>query len=395
MVRIVLYAVVCLGAFNVGRSLWPALRTRRGAAVYWTASVVGFSTWMVPYVLGFSLHGPIDSVGSIFRFASAGWLVAALTLTLSGSAFLFIQAVLRRIARWRSRPAFEEKIDEGRRGVLTATGRAMPLAALAFGGGGVVSSIAPFTIRRSDVKLRGLAPELDGFRIGQITDTHVGAFIDAAYIRRAVEAMNAEQTDLQVMTGDLIDDLEQIDATFDALQQCRARHGMFAILGNHEHWRGLDVIVPKYEAITAKGGPVRLLVNESARLEHKGAAIRIVGTDYPMPGLRSSRQDVMARQAETSFAGVQPGETVLCLAHHPDFFPFAAERGARLTLSGHTHGGQVAILGFPVFGFAFRHMLGWYRSGEHRLYVSGGTGHWLPFRIGVPTEVTILTLRAA
>jgi hypothetical protein len=86
---------------------------------------------------------------------------------------------------------------------------------------------------------------------------------------------------------------------------------------------------------------------------------------------------------------------VLCLTHHPDFFPLAAERGARLTLAGHTHGGQVGFWRIPLFSFSFEHMLGRYRRGDSHLYVSSGTGHCFPFRVGIPTEVTVLTLRAA
>ncbi|MCY1030985.1 hypothetical protein OV207_05920 [Corallococcus sp. BB11-1] len=78
-----------------------------------------------------------------------------------------------------------------------------------------------------------------------------------------------------------------------------------------------------------------------------------------------------------------------------NFFSYAAERVARLTLAGHTRGGQMAFLEAPLFSFAFKHMLGRYRFRDSRIYVSGGTGHWLPFRIGVPPEVTLLTLRSA
>ena len=152
-----------------------------------------------------------------------------------------------------------------------------------------------------------------------------------------------------------------------------------------------------YEASARRGGPVRLLVDEAHVIEHAGQRIRVVGVDYPMvEGVRvpgRGRQERMRRSAEVAFAGASADEVVLCLSHHPDFFPLAAERGARLTLSGHTHGGQVAFFGMPLFGFAFQHMLGRYRRGDRHLYVSGGTGHWLPFRVGVPAEVTVLTLR--
>jgi predicted MPP superfamily phosphohydrolase len=170
---------------------------------------------------------------------------------------------------------------------------------------------------------------------------------------------------------------------------------MLAVLGNHEHWAGLRKIRAKYDEVKRNQGPLRLLVDESVLLEHNGTTIRVVGTDFPNRSLDQSRAEVMRRQAESAFVDARPDETTICLAHHPDFFPHAAGKGAKLTLSGHTHGGQVALLGIPAFGFVFKYMLGRYRAAESHLYVSGGTGHWLPFRIGVPAEVSILTLRSA
>ena len=87
------------------------------------------------------------------------------------------------------------------------------------------------------------------------------------------------------------------------------------------------------------------------------------------------------------------------LAKFDAAFARAADKGAALTLAGHTHGGQIALLGIPLFGFAFEHMLGSYRRqgarGTSHLFVGAGTGHWLPWRLGVPAEVTVITLRRA
>jgi hypothetical protein len=197
------------------------------------------------------------------------------------------------------------------------------------------------------------------------------------------------------MTGDLIDDLSQLDGTMAALAECRAPHGMLAVLGNHEHWRGLGAVREAYAALERRGGPVRLLVDASHAFEHAGERVRVVGVDYPIGRRPGAKAEGMRRSADVAFQGAAPEEElVLCLSHHPDFFPYAAERGARLTLAGHTHGGQVAFFGIPLFGFAFEFMLGRFRRKDSHLYVSGGTGHWLPFRLGVPPEVTLLTLRA-
>ncbi len=280
----------------------------------------------------------------------------------------------------------------GRRGILTGLGRAVPALAVATSASGIALGSNQFVVKREDIHLPQLPPALDGFKIGQLTDVHVGTFIDVAYVRGAVQALNDAKVDLQVMTGDLIDDLEQLDGTFEALSQCSARHGMLAILGNHEHWRGVKPIARKYREAAAGGAALKLLVDENVVIDHDGSPLRVVGVDFPMT-FGAQREALMKRSAEVAFRGVQPGETVLCLSHHPDFFDYAADAGAHLTLSGHTHGGQVAAFGASAFWFAFKHMLGRYRRGDQHLYVSGGTGHWLPFRIGVPTEVTVLTLR--
>jgi predicted MPP superfamily phosphohydrolase len=241
---------------------------------------------------------------------------------------------------------------------------------------------------------------LDGFRIGQITDTHVGDFIDPDCVARAVSVLNDADVHLQVMTGDLLDDLRLIEPAFSALEKCRARYGMLAVLGNHEKMRRR--LGPMLEAYARRRsrGVIRLLVDESTAIEHNGARLRVVGVDYPMHENgkhllpRGERIRMMQRSAEKAFAGASAAtETILCLSHHPEFFPLAAQRGAQLTLSGHTHGGQVAFLGRPVLSM-YKYMLGQYQLADAHLYVSAGTGHWLPVRIGVPTEVSIISLHA-
>lgn len=389
MARILMFALVMLGAYGVLRRLWPSVRSGRGLAAYLGLSALALGGWVVPMLLGKGMHGSLPWVGVPLKLFGSAWLVASLLLLVLGLPF----ALFRRPA---PAPLLPGDVDLGRRRLL---GRAVPMAAMATGAGGVVNGSSGFVVRRQEVRLKGLPPALDGFRIGQITDVHVGAFIDPDCVRRAVKVMNEEKVDLQVMTGDLIDDLGLLDETLAALEGCQAPHGMLSILGNHEHWRGLREIKAAYGELAKRGAPVKLLVDEAHVLEHAGQKVRVVGVDFPMverlKDVRAGKEERMRRSAETGFKGVASDEFLVCLAHHPDFFPLAAEKGARLTLSGHTHGGQVAFFGVPVFGFAFKYALGRYRRGDNHLYVSGGTGHWLPFRVGIPTEVTLLTLRAA
>jgi hypothetical protein len=406
MGRLFFTVLVNLGAYFVLRRLWPSLREGLPRRAFLGMAGLSVLAFALPLVLGFGEHGVLPVVGMPLKFFGSAWIIAVGLVMLLGWPLALL---LRRREPAQASVAPVVQVGEGgaalvaapevdleRRSLLVGAGRALPLLAAATSSGGMVAGSSGFVLREVDVRLRGLPPALDGFRIGQITDVHVGTFIDTQYLRATVEAMNQARVDLQVMTGDLIDDLSQLDGTMAALEACQARHGMLAILGNHEHWRGLPPVLEAYAASARRGSPVRLLVDEAHVLEHAGHRVRVVGVDYPIGPRRSvgAKVERMRRSAEVAFRGTAPDELVLCLSHHPDFFPLAVERGARLTLSGHTHGGQVALLGMPLFRFAFDYMLGRYRRGQGELYVSGGTGHWLPFRIGVPPEVTIVTLRA-
>lgn len=399
MVRALIFLLVYVAAGATLKSLWPTLTRGWRAWVLAGGSVLALGLLMVPFV-AHTVDVPL-----IARIFAVGWSISAIIVLLAGLPVLLLRRWVD--GRARKTPEAAPLLDVppatasltgvmSRRTLLTNAGRAVPMLAVGTSTAGLAGGSTGFKVKTVEVRLPGLPAAMDGFRIGQITDVHVGNFIDTQYLRDAVTAMNEAQVDLQVMTGDLIDDLEQLDGTMAALETCKAPHGMLAILGNHEHWRGLDEVVAAYEASRARGGPVRLLVDEAHTLEHAGQRVRVVGVDYPISGRRGMRVKLerMLESAEKAFQGTSPDEVLLCLTHHPDFFDLAAERGARLTLAGHTHGGQVAFFGLPVFWFVFQYMLGRYRRGDHQLYVSGGTGHWLPFRIGVAPEVTVLTLRA-
>ncbi|MFP2924217.1 metallophosphoesterase [Pyxidicoccus sp. 3LG] len=398
MFRVVMLLVVNVGAWAVLRSLWPDLLRKWRLGVFAGAAALSLAVWLFPVLAG--RHAVLPVGDAALRVFSVGWSVANIMVVLVGIPIVLLRKWVERkprasVSTTAPVPA-AGGVSLSRRSLLTNVGRAVPVLAAGTSTAGLASGVSGFTVRQVEVRLPGLPAAMDGFRIGQITDVHVGTFIDTRYLHDAVRAMNDAHVDLQVMTGDLIDDLDQLDGTMAALSECKARHGMLAVLGNHEHWRGLGAIRRAYAEVEARGGPVRLLVDASHAFEHGGQRVRVVGVDYPMSG-RSHRvkAERMQQSAEESFRDASADEVLLCLTHHPDFFPLAAERGARLTLAGHTHGGQVAFLGVPAFWFAFKYMLGRYRQGDHQLYVSGGTGHWLPFRLGVPTEVTVLTLRAA
>ena len=356
--------------------------------------------------LGLFVHGSwiiLHGWGTRFRAEIGGiagtWVLACLIGIAVGLPVLLVKGSRRVWRRVTNRTLNSlAQVDEGRRQFLGNV--ALPAVALSLGGGGALGGAANFVVTRRQIRVRNWPKALDGFRIGQITDTHVGDFIGPDTVARAVEVLNTAQVHLQVMTGDLVNSLKYIEPTFDALERCRAPYGMLAVLGNHEkmHHR-LGPMLDAYARRRGQG-PIRLLVDEHAVIRHNGALLRVVGVDYPMHEngnhflRRPERLALMQESAKVAFAQVLTSEhTLICLSHHPEFFPLAAERNVSLTLSGHTHGGQVAIGGKPVFS-TYAYMLGHYQLADSHLYVSGGTGHWLPIRYGVPTEVTVLTLRS-
>jgi hypothetical protein len=379
-----------LGGAFVLRRLWrPSRRLRRGLVAAGLLAALGL---VLPIVLTGSRHGQLTAPAQALRHFSMLWLTSVAAVACLGGAFLALRAALERLRRRSSAP--DVLLDPSRRAAMTRVGQAVPVAAVAAGGFGLAEGANVPVLREVVVRVAGLPPAFDGFRIGQTTDVHVGPFVSSEDLRAAVARLDVAGVDLQVMTGDLIDDLSQLDATIAALASTRAPHGLVAILGNHEYWAGLKRVLAAYDEAIRGGAPLRLLVNESHVIEKGGARLRIVGVDYPMREF-GRREEVMARIAEASFGAAPPADVTVCLSHHPDFFPHAARRGAALTLAGHTHGGQVSFLGLRPAALPFKYPLGEYALGASQLSVSAGTGHWMPYRVGTPAEITVLVLRRA
>lgn len=247
-------------------------------------------------------------------------------------------------------------------------------------------------IREEIVEISDLPPGLNGVRIANLADVHIGRFVTVADLDRAIRRIDARGVDYLVVTGDLIDDFTQLDPTLDALERSKALP-VVSILGNHERMGDIEATLAAYR----QRRRTRLLINDVVDLKHKGASIRFVGVDYPMSDdgghvASSARQGKLLRDfANKAFAPANRRGLTVALSHHPEFFPYAAARGARLTLAGHTHGGQVALFGRPIVQ-AYRYMAGRHVIGDAHLDVSTGFGQWLPLRIGVSREIVILKL---
>ena len=226
--------------------------------------------------------------------------------------------------------------------------------------------------------------ELDGLRIAFLTDLHAGSFLYSDDLCRIFERVAASEPHLVCFGGDLINTRERELLYYDkALDLLDPPLGTWAVPGNHDHFWGPDIGL--WTAFLQERG-VQVMNNRGQRLEHRGAGFWIAGVDDLTEG---------SPDLELALHGARDDEPILLLAHHPDFFFEAAAVGVDVTLSGHTHGGQIRLGQWvPLHHSKFGWIEGRYELCDSRLYVSRGIGvTFLPIRFGVHAELPMITLR--
>jgi predicted MPP superfamily phosphohydrolase len=273
-------------------------------------------------------------------------------------------------------------------GALVAGARAAGAATLiaAASAIGMRSAFAPPRVRRVEVWLARWPRALDGLRIVQISDLHVGPLLGRGFAEDVVERVNALDPDVVAVTGDLVDgSVARVGDDVEPFARLRARHGVFFVTGNHDVYSGGEAW-----AVRVRGLGLRVLRNERVEIRRHGAVFDLAGVDdHRGDWVHGSTQDLPA-----TLAGRDPERPVVLLAHDPTTFREASRAGVDLQLSGHTHGGQIFPFGLLV-RLAVPFVAGLYRRGGSWLYVSRGTGFWgPPLRLLAPAEITQLTLRA-
>ncbi len=274
-----------------------------------------------------------------------------------------------------------------RRQLLGMLGAATPM--LLTGAGLAYSRIQlhQFRIRPLSISLPGLTPELDGLRIALVSDMHVGTFTSGQVVKHIVEETSRLDADLVLLPGDLINNaLADLSDALEAVSNMQSRHGAYLCVGNH------DLIEDGTEFVRRAKARVPLLVNEARLVPIRGQLIQLLGLPW---NLDEERIASSVRQLGRQIA---PGAFPILLAHHPHAFDAAAAVGFPLTVSGHTHGGQLMLGDSVGFGpLMYRYWSGLYCKPEHNgaaLIVSNGVGNWFPLRTGAPAEIIHLTLRS-
>ncbi len=241
--------------------------------------------------------------------------------------------------------------------------------------------------RQLELVIPGLPQEFDGYRVAQLSDLHIGGLTPGRWGHAWAARSNAAAPNLVVVTGDMVSSGVNFHAVIaDVIGSLRADDGVFVSMGNHDYFGDGE---PLITLLRSKGCIV--LRNEGTTVSRGEASMFVAGVD-----------DTWTRRDDLNLAMADrvPGAFTLLLAHDPGLFPAAVKHGIQLVLSGHTHGGQVALPFFPKLltlgKLAHRFHLGIYRYGDSTLYVHPGLGTTgPPIRLGVAPEVAILTLRTA
>lgn len=242
-------------------------------------------------------------------------------------------------------------------------------------------------VRGHTAEIEGLPREFDGLRIALLADIHLSASRRAAFAEELVSRVNALSPDVTLIAGDFIDgSVRQREDDVAPLAGLRAPLGVYGVLGNHEYYFGDEEWKEKLETLG-----IRMLLNEHALIRRGGAVIAIAG----LADIASRRFGAETPDVKKALSGVPQGCVVILMDHNPASARQNAAAGAALQLSGHTHGGMMPGLSALVARMNGGFVRGWYDAGAMRLYVSPGSGIWNGFltRLGVPAEVTVLTLR--
>lgn len=276
--------------------------------------------------------------------------------------------------------------DPARSRMVAAAVAAVSLALVLWG---YIEAMRLPRIRHVTVSIARLAAGLDGVRVVLLTDTHFGAIDRARWSARVVAAVNAVDADIVCHTGDLADGtVAQRREQVAPLAGVRARLARAYVTGNHEYFGQAQAWLDHMRQLGWEP-----LHNRHIVVHRDGAALVVAGVDDATAA--SSGHPGHRADHAAALAGADPDLPVLLLAHQPKQIHAAVAHGVDLQLSGHTHGGQ--IWPFHLLVRIDQPTLhGLSRYGRTQLYTSRGTGFWgPPLRIFAPSEITVLTLRAA
>ena len=246
-----------------------------------------------------------------------------------------------------------------------------------------IDEATSLSLERVEIKLKRLPKKLDGFKIIHLSDTHHSPFTSLEHIARTVKIANRLKPDMFILTGDYVShQVKYIKPVAKVLGELESEFGTFACLGNHDHWTDPGLVTQSFR----KQG-INVLINEGFRFEARGGSFWLAGVDDYMVG----KTDLPA-----ALRGSFPDEMKLLLAHNPVIFRKSVRARVDLTLSGHTHGGQIKIRDDEKRIIRRRKLSsGLHERQDSQIYITRGIGTVvLPVRYQCPPEISFITLNS-
>jgi predicted MPP superfamily phosphohydrolase len=280
-------------------------------------------------------------------------------------------------------------VPEGRRDFLKVVTSALLLPVGGCSLYGTYIGRNKITIEEQTLSFPDLPEALDGLSIVQISDLHAGVFMEGWELEPYIEIVNDLKPDIVVITGDIISwGAHYIEPAVAALGKIKCNRGVYAIMGNHDFYGDTEELCTNLE----KAG-ITVLRNqwEKIGVSNGASPLYLIGVDDVWATRHFKKRNISLRDI---ISGIPERSFKLLLSHNPTLFDEAAAHGIQLTLSGHTHAGQI-IFPFPQeHGYSFARLIykrdyGLYRTGDSFLYINRGLGViGPPLRINCPREIT-------
>jgi predicted MPP superfamily phosphohydrolase len=372
--------VVSYLSITLAMRLFPVYRTIKLKKIYWLLNVLA----LVGFMLSRGIFDTYSFSGIIVEFVIA-WFMAQLFALLLLPFYFFIK---KAVLKYFNTETVE--VDMTRRRLIKGIAISLPLASIGLSTYGAFYGSKQVEILKHTIILPDLDATLENFKIAQISDVHLGLFFSVHKFRKILERVKGESPDVLVITGDLIDEVRMLDQTVVLLNEYAPAFpkGIYFSWGNHEYFKNFTAIKAALEA-----SKVKVLTNTSDLLVEAKKPLYLLGVDYPWTDQAQEQIEKCKEMTAEAMKNVPAESTKVLLSHHPACIDAAYENGIDLTLTGHTHGGQVAVMGQTLLPVRYKYMRGMYRSNHRYGYVNTGAGSWFPFRIGCPAEVTIFTLK--
>ena len=381
IVFLVVLAIAFLGFWGLylylwkPKKLWPA----------WLAYILVVAGWFCAvryyFLYQVDLYGtPWYEWLNLFRTESYG-VVFAIFLCIP--VFIILALIYALVNRISHKVPVEERT--GRRAFFRTVGTLVPLAAMGGAGYAAYEGQREIVVTHESFGYTNLPPGLTDYKIVQLSDIHIGPSIDLDGFDEILRLALLEHPNRVVITGDLIDKIQWLSEVCDRLKVFAKQipDGVDYILGNHEFHHDVNKIVDDIKTKT----PLNVLINDNIQIMGGKQPVYIAGVSYDNERRKENREAMI----DKALSGIPNNAFVILLAHHPEFFDEAIERNVPLTLSGHTHGGQIILFGMTWVPIGTPYVKGRYTEKNSVCYVNNGSGHWFPIRINCPREITVIT----